>query len=182
MSKLQQWYYEVMGSALGPISGAELKQKAQLGQIQFDTPVRLGTDGKWQPAERVKGLLPPPVAALVSAPAPVAAVAPAPTKAPSSFEMDLTYHLQGDDKPHNDADSVQDHEYDFFRFVGFEQAIGPKLHRVLDEHCRTNRVTLTQATRRALAEFLGRKDLLEENATANAEAATPAPATDGAVG
>ena len=57
---LKQWYFQVMGAEIGPISSAELKEKVKRGQIQPETLVRVGTDGKWQPAAGVKGLLDPP--------------------------------------------------------------------------------------------------------------------------
>jgi len=56
---MQEWYFQTMGQELGPFSAAELKTKVENGQIQFDTMIRRGVDGKWLFAERVKGLLPP---------------------------------------------------------------------------------------------------------------------------
>ena len=53
-----QWYFQVMGAEFGPLTSAELKEKVQIGQIQPDTLVRSGQDGKWIPADRWKGLLP----------------------------------------------------------------------------------------------------------------------------
>ena len=61
MSK--QWYYEVMGSPVGPITSAELKACVLTRRILPETRIRLGEDGKWQTADHVKGLFdgaPPP--------------------------------------------------------------------------------------------------------------------------
>ena len=70
------------------------------------------------------------------------------------------------------AEEDSDVEYDFFKFVGFEIAIGHALNDVLKEYCRVHHVSMTQTTRRALAEFLGRKDLSGDGAAA---VATPPP-------
>lgn len=52
----REWYFQVMGQELGPLSVAELKTKVGSGQIQRDTLVRKTLDGKWVFAEKVKGL------------------------------------------------------------------------------------------------------------------------------
>jgi hypothetical protein len=177
MSKL--WFYQFMGSTIGPIPSAELKARVQKGQISADTLVRLGDDGKWQQADRIKGLLDPPVASVTrpSVPSkpdakssdkvPVTASAPA-AKAKPSFDHERTYHLQGDDQPHEDI-GTDSGEFDFFRFVGFEQAIGPKLHQVFIEYCHRNQLSLTQATRKAIADFVGRKDLASDEPAASTD-------------
>uniref|UniRef100_A0A7C4LL94 DUF4339 domain-containing protein n=1 Tax=Schlesneria paludicola TaxID=360056 RepID=A0A7C4LL94_9PLAN len=192
MSK--EWYYEVMGTAVGPISSAELKRRAQLGQIGPDTPVRLGTEGKWQPAERVKGLLdpppPPPPTLPSSAPVfptvrpssgtiPVVAVSTAPAPA-ASAAVGATYSVPMEAGHPVDPDELLPHEYDFFRLVGFEQAIGTALHQVLVDHCRNHGLTFTEVTKRALAEFLGRKDLLESPEKTPGGEAEKQPAPDSA--
>jgi hypothetical protein len=51
-----QWFYKLMGDAVGPISSHELKLLAERGTIDRDTPVRKGADGAWAPAGRVQGL------------------------------------------------------------------------------------------------------------------------------
>ena len=170
MSK--QWYYEVMGTVIGPLTAVELKQRVLKGQVQADTPVRMGADGRWQAADRVKGLMDrtdaPATAAApkpVSAPAPKAvapAAKPSATVAAPAPKSEPT-HVAGD-TPARETLALDDpppQDYDFFRFVGFDTAIGTPLHDVLDEHCRRNHLTLTQATRIALAHYLNRKDLLE---------------------
>jgi hypothetical protein len=51
-----EWFYQVMGKQVGPVSSAELLALAQDGTVAHDTPVRKGPDGKWVSAARVKGL------------------------------------------------------------------------------------------------------------------------------
>jgi hypothetical protein len=179
MSK--QWYYEIMGSTLGPISSADLKHKVQQGQILPETPIRMGVDGKWQSADRIKGLLdaPPPAAATpkpqAPSPPPVAA-APAPATKPPAEPAPLRFPLRTaaepqpapeppriqlaggpvDDEPSATAEPA---EYDFFRFVGFEQALGTPLHAALNAYCHQHHLTMTQATRRAIATLVDRRDL-----------------------
>ena len=182
------WYYEVMGSELGPISSSDMIDKAQRGQIQPDTRVRSGLDGKWQFAERVKGLLPPPPPPVAIPVKPVVAEV-TPSSAPRSQTMplsesprpasddDKTYHFTGDSSQNPaslfpKAAAPETEEYDFFQFIGFSQAITPKLHDVLLAYAKSHKLTLTQVTRRALAEFLGRKDLAEDAPSA---ASPPAP-------
>lgn len=177
------WYYEVMGSAIGPISSAELKRRVQLGQIQPDTPVRLGPEGKWQPADRVKGLfdppsLPPPAASPASASAatlPFVPAASSPQK--SAVVVEPTLSLAPAETSSDDPDERLPHEYDFFRLVGFEQAIGTRLHQVLVDYCREHHLTLTEVTKRALATFLGRKDLLETPREGASESTETSPAS-----
>ena len=52
----REWYFQVMGQELGPLSVGELKAKVANGQIQPDTLIRKGTDGKWVFGGKVKGL------------------------------------------------------------------------------------------------------------------------------
>lgn len=51
-----EWYYQVEGGGIGPVSSAELKQAASAGVITGETPVRKGTHGAWARAKQVKGL------------------------------------------------------------------------------------------------------------------------------
>lgn len=53
-----QWFVHAEGKQSGPLSPAELKQLVEQGQVTAETPVRLGVEGKWVRAGRVKGLLP----------------------------------------------------------------------------------------------------------------------------
>ncbi len=188
MSK--QWYYEVMGAPVGPITSAELKACVQTRRILPETRIRLGDDGKWQTADRIKGLFdapPAPAKTAAAAPKPVASPAPAARPEPtiavaetgtaeiSTIQTaELTIPISAV-KPAlaaataaPAAEEDEDAEYDFFKFVGFENAIGHALNDVLKEYCRVHRVTMTQTTRRALAEFLGRKDLNGDPASAAA--------------
>ena len=154
----KEWFYQLMGAELGPVSSAELKRKADQGQIEPETLVRAGPDGKWLEAARVKGLIDLPPAP----PQPAHAEVPAHASV-HAHEEDRTYHFTGDSGV--DVASQEEPasgEYDFFQMVGFELALGTPLHRALVERCRTQHVTMTEVTRRALAEHLGREDLLEE--------------------
>lgn len=71
-----EWFYQVMGEQVGPVSGTELRKLAQHGTINRDTQVRKGSNGNWVPAERVNGLFnasdkaPPPIPAVDSATSP----------------------------------------------------------------------------------------------------------------
>lgn len=176
------WFYQLMGDEVGPVSAGELKRRAQQGDIQPDTLVRSAPDGKWTPAERVKGLLELPPVEIEPEP-----VKPAPTKAasvpptaaktdPATIPLakpgqDRVYHFTGDAAVEVAAEAPESGEYDFFQMVGFELALGRPLHQALVDRCRTQQVTMTEVTRRALAEFLGRKDLLEPTATGETTAA-----------
>ena len=189
MSK--QWYFQVMGAEVGPLSPAELADKVKRGQIQADTLVRKGADGKWMVADRIKGLLSPlPEAASPDA-ADVSAVTSATsseqTKSagavprvidPQTEEGESTYHLDGD-KVAAAVVEQQQTEFDFFRFVGFRHAITQPLHDALEAHARQHHLTFTQITRRALAQFLGRPELGEDkpaDAPAETLLAEPPPA------
>ncbi len=173
MSK--QWYYEVMGAPVGPITSVELKTCVMTRRILPETRIRLGDDGKWQTADRVKGLFDGPA----SPARPAVEVKPAarPVKPVTAAETGtveistiqtaeltipmaavtpaIAHQTSSASSTHEDGDS----DYDFFKFVGFENAIGHALNDVLKEYCRVHHLTITQTTRRALAEFLGRKDL-----------------------
>ena len=166
---LKQWYFQVMGSEVGPVPPSVLREKALAGQIQPDTLVRLGRDGRWVAAERVNGLFdpePPPVKA-PAAPqkASVAASQPVTTIKVVGVETDLdpssdeaaapvtgVSHAPTETPAHSDV-------YEFFQFVAFKSAISPALHDVLMAYVAREKQSVTQVTRRALAEFLGRKDL-----------------------
>ena len=52
----RQWYYQVDGAVVGPVSGKELKAKVVDGVIVPITPIRQGDAGKWVKASRVKSL------------------------------------------------------------------------------------------------------------------------------
>ena len=53
---MAQWYYRIDGETQGPISGKQLKQKADNGELKPNNEVRKeGSDG-WAKAQKVKGL------------------------------------------------------------------------------------------------------------------------------
>jgi hypothetical protein len=58
MAMASEWYFEVTGKQIGPVSSGGLLALARRGTVTYDTPVRKGPDGKWVPAKRVKGLFP----------------------------------------------------------------------------------------------------------------------------
>ena len=58
---MTEWYYQAMGSVVGPIAWDELREKADREEISEGTPVREGPDGPWRPASHVDGLIEEPV-------------------------------------------------------------------------------------------------------------------------
>lgn len=54
----QAWYIHHNGRAVGPVTAAKLKQLAGEAKIGPKTRLRLGDEGQWLNAERVKGLFP----------------------------------------------------------------------------------------------------------------------------
>jgi len=176
MSK--HWYYEVMGAPVGPITSADLKACVLTRRILPETRIRLGEEGKWQTADRVKGLFDAPVPAaakpqvrakasspvtakpVVAAETGTAEIATTETSELKIAVASVTPALATQTTTAPAADEDNDTEYDFFKFVGFEIAIGHALNDVLKEYCRSHHVTMTQTTRRALAEFLDRRDLI----------------------
>ncbi len=167
---LKQWYFQVMGSEVGPVPPNVLREKALSGQIQPDTLVRLGRDGRWVAAERVNGLFDPespPVKKAPAAPekASVKASQPVATIKVVGVETDSDQSADEAAAPvtavsHAPTETpAQSDVYEFFQFVAFRSAITPALHDVLMAYVSREGQTVTQVTRRALAEFLGRKDL-----------------------
>ena len=53
-----EWYYRAANTEVGPLAPAELRRHALDGDVDPDTPVRCGRDGRWVRAARVKGLFP----------------------------------------------------------------------------------------------------------------------------
>lgn len=192
------WFIQVMGSEIGPLTPAELADKVKRGQIEPDTLVRAGPDGKWLPASRVKGLLdlaapppelpPAPPPRVVKSGVPKESLSETTAAAPATFqsaphialagnENESAYHLTGDNAEAEVSEAHSD-VYEFFQFVGFRQAISPALYDVLHAHVTKHGTSITQVTRRALAEFLGRKDLAEDPKPKSAEEQTEPPATE----
>ena len=169
---MREWYFQSMGQELGPFSAAELKTKVDGGQIQPDTMVRRGAEGKWLFAERVKGLLPAP-------PEPPPPVAAPPSKSKSSATIPIAGDSPAHGKPDSNApagnrphviaismenDADQEHNAkgpsaEFYDFVGFSEAISPALHHAAHQYMADHRLTMTQLNRRALATFIARPDL-----------------------
>ena len=177
------WYFQMMGAEIGPLTSAELKEKVQLGQIQPDTLIRSGQDGKWIPADRWKGLLPakeetpdpPPAPAQESKAAAPAKPKPGTTAATIKIddEDDPLYHMKGEAAaagapvPFSHPD-----EYDFFQFVGFRHAITPPLYDALVVYSHQHQLTVTDITRRSIAKFIGKPELGQDKPPPSPEAAT----------
>jgi hypothetical protein len=53
----QTWYVKHDGKAFGPITSAQLKQLVGAAKVKAETEVRLGDDGQWIQASKVKGLI-----------------------------------------------------------------------------------------------------------------------------
>ena len=194
----REWYFQVMGQELGPLSGGELKAKVANGQVQPDTLIRKGLDGKWLFAAKVKGLfaVPEELPPLPPAPAP-------PVKPKSSATMSVVGVAAGRDKPGSSAEMkthqgasappahtrtmllVQDDDNDgeapskppsveFYDFVGFREAISPVLYDAVKRFVTDRGITMSQVNRRALAEFIERPELASD-LLITAVAAVPQP-------
>ena len=57
-----QWYYQVMGDVVGPVSPKDLRDLAGMGKIQKETLVRRGEGDDWRLAEEVRSLFSGPAA------------------------------------------------------------------------------------------------------------------------
>jgi hypothetical protein len=53
-----EWYCEIAGREIGPLTSQQLRAMAAKGQILSRDCVRQGLHGVWTPAAKVKGLLP----------------------------------------------------------------------------------------------------------------------------
>lgn len=161
------WFFQMMGAEIGPLTSAELMAKVQIGQIEPDTLVRSGKDGKWIPAFRWKGLLPsatePPPAHEAAEPKssePSSIETPAKADSiPINEEDDPLYHLKGEAAAGAPIPFTHPDEYDFFQFVGFRQAISHKLYDALVAYSHQHQLTVTQITRRSIAHFIGKPEL-----------------------
>ncbi len=181
------WYFQVMGTEVGPLTSAELMEKVQIGQIQPDTLVRSGKDGKWVPADRWKGLLPSKSEPTAPAPEPtnetpapqasktgsVAAVGTA-TTIPMNDEDDPLYHMKGEvAAAGGPVPFTHPDEYDFFQFVGFRHAITHPLYDALVIYSHQKQLTVTQITRRAIAQFIGKPELGQDKPPPSPETEKP---------
>ncbi|MBN1396371.1 MAG: DUF4339 domain-containing protein [Pirellulales bacterium] len=82
-----EWYCNIAGREIGPLSPQQLKTMAEKGQILPDDRVRRGPQGEWVAAAQIEGLLPvsdspPPVVAPPMADANRPRVEPQPPLAP----------------------------------------------------------------------------------------------------
>lgn len=190
------WFFQMMGAEIGPLTSAELMDRVKLGQVQPDTLIRSGADGKWVPADRWKGLLPPKGDKPEPSPAP-AKESPKPTAGNTESgaaaattltisvndEDDPLYHLKGEAAPSGPVPFTHPDEYDFFQFVGFRHAISHPLYDALVVYSHQHQLTVTQITRRSIAKFIGKPELGDdkppsapEAEKADAEPAESAPA------
>ncbi len=53
---MSEWFYQLLGETVGPISWEELKHRALAGDVEPATLVRCGSEGSWQEASAVAGL------------------------------------------------------------------------------------------------------------------------------
>jgi hypothetical protein len=60
MADIDAWFYRLMGDVMGPVTSRALRDLASKGTIDFDTPIRKGTDGDWVSAASIKGLFAEP--------------------------------------------------------------------------------------------------------------------------
>ena len=58
MAADKSWFIQIRGKVVGPITSAQLKTFAESGDIDRVTPIRLGSDGQWTVAAKVKQLFP----------------------------------------------------------------------------------------------------------------------------
>jgi TM2 domain-containing membrane protein YozV len=56
----RNWYVLHRGKTVGPLTSSQLKQLSTHSKINPETMVRLGVEGHWTRAEKVKGLFPVP--------------------------------------------------------------------------------------------------------------------------
>lgn len=185
------WFFQMMGAEIGPLTSVELMDRVKLGQVQPDTLVRSGNDGKWVPADRWKGLLPskddkpePSSTPAKESPVPTAAntesgaaTATAITIAVND-EDDPLYHLKGEAAPSGPVPFSHPDEYDFFQFVGFRHAISHPLYDALVVYSHQHQLTVTQITRRSIAKFIGKPELGDDKPPPAPEAEKPAAEED----
>jgi len=156
------WFFQFMGDEVGPLPAAELKRRVVKGEIQPDTPVRCGRNGNWRDAIEIKGLFPEPEPAK---PPPEMADLPPEKQSESGTEVvfqEIPVEPDGEDDPHK--------EYEFFDLVGFEQAITHKLFDEVQVYLSREKLTMTEAVRMALAEFIGQPELgQDEEETSDVE-------------
>ena len=176
----REWYFQAMGQDIGPLSVAELKSKVANGQVQADTLIRKGPEGKWVFGANVKGLFAEPAAAAISpaskpkpaspnarpgtSPDQVAVASPKITdsdppanQAGVSHSSALTSIAMVDDEVESGSQSME-----FYDFVGFREAITPVLHDAIKKFSVERGIKLGQLNRLALASFIQRPELASE--------------------
>ena len=180
------WYFQMMGAEIGPLTPAELMDRVKLGQVQPDSLVRSGKDGKWIPADRWKGLLPAkdddvedevepdPAAKKESSASTLAKTKPAAAGSTGTIRLDddddPLYHMKGEAAPTGPVAFSHPDEYDFFQFVGFRHAISHPLYDAVVVYSHQHQMTVTQITRRAIAQFIGKPELGQDKPPAAPEA------------
>jgi hypothetical protein len=170
----QQWYYQQMGEVVGPVSGAQLRRLAKSGEIQPDTRVRLGGTDGWYSADRVKGLFPPPPKAPpppMPKPAPPVEITPVePEDKPETYALRMGASAEtafqspaetatGGIPTSVEGSDADDYDLEFFEFVGFENAISTPLFEAVKAYIADHGLTMSQVTRKALAQFIGKPEL-----------------------
>ncbi|BBO32235.1 DUF4339 domain-containing protein [Lacipirellula parvula] len=60
MATKTEWFVNKSDKTYGPFTSAQLKELANTGKIKPDTQIRMGVEGKWTSAEKVKGLFDSP--------------------------------------------------------------------------------------------------------------------------
>lgn len=175
------WYFQVMGAEVGPLTSAELMEKVQIGQIQPDTLVRSGKDGKWVSADRWKGLLTPKESTQDPAVAATKAVSKNLSSTAQSTSVneddDPLYHMKGEAAAAGGpVPFTHPDEYDFFQFVGFRHAITHPLYDAVVIYSHQQQLTVTQITRRAIAQFIGKPELGDDKPPPVAESEEQQPA------
>ena len=176
----REWYFQAMGQELGPLSAGELKTKVANGQIQPDTQIRKGTEGKWTFASNVKGLFavsekppspisPPAAEKSKSSPAPSTIVSSKPDSHANLTKQAGSKTLSSGPIPATviklfEEEETESHppSVEFYDFVGFREAISPVLHDAVKHFATDRGITLSQLNRRALAMFIERPELASD--------------------
>ena len=170
----KQWFFQLMGAEMGPVSSAELKRRAEQGQIQPDTLIRNGKNAQWHTAVRVKGLF------CESQPKSDTAE---PDSEEQGLDADLLFGIEPEDylfgaeldeasasdpiqpapEPQPDPEAQPPlHKPQFFDMWECKQAIPRELNEALQEYMEKHGLSAAQVNRQALAEFVGRPELGED--------------------
>ncbi len=177
----REWYFQAMGQEIGPLSAAEIKVKVANGQIQPDTLIRKGTEGKWVFGGLVKGLFPtapekpvePVAVPLTAAPKPPAPLSPINGSPPEhTTTPPSAFVALAEDETESHPPSVE-----FYNFVGFREAISPVLHDAVKQFALERGMTISQVDRQALARFIQRPELASD-LFISAVAALPQPVNE----